>query len=388
MVTLCLARVFDPIDLAAYGLGLSAALVLSNAYRLAFIVPLLLMDKARFGARSRRLQARHQVFYATIVGTLAFCLVLAVSIGASSFALMALLSTLVCFVQLAPIDFERLIFIRAGRAWLSPAFSLGHFLVVIGLGGLASIGYLSAIAFVAFTAVFSWIRFSVSAGLVPPKFHGLWKGSKATLSRNFGWLVLGSLSSTGASHLPMFYLSSFAPALNVAAYVAMRAPVQPLQIITRSLDLLDKLRLSRLQGRTQNLKPQLVGRRLTSLALAGVVIVTTVHLLSTQIVLLLFGTKYRGFELTLTAWAILIGLYTLTLPIESLLVSKGRSKLYALLQLGAAGITVVLSIPLTYFLLDLGAVLSGIIGMTWLVAAGCYWGLIRRPVVHGSSPAL
>lgn len=384
-ITLYLARVFDPIYLAAYGLGLSVALVLSNAYRLAFIVPLLLMDRARFTARSRRLQARHLVFYTLVVGIIAGCLALGLSIGASSFAVVSLLSALVCFVQLAAIDFERLIFIRLGRAWLSPAFSFGQLALVIVLGSLAYLSYLSAIAFIALTVSLTLTRFLVSVVSVPPKFHRLWRGSKATLNRSFGWLVLGSLSSTGGSHLPMFYLSSFAPTLNVAAYVAMRAPVQPLQIITRSLDLVDKLRMSQLHGNASILT--LVRRRLVSLAVVSVAIVVATYLLSTQIILLLLGTKYGGFELTLTAWAVLICLYALTLPIESLLVSQGRSKQYALFQVGAAAITAGLAIPLTYLFLDLGAVLSGIVGMMWLLSAASYRGLIAVPALGNSSDA-
>jgi hypothetical protein len=50
------------------------------------------------------------------------------------------------------------------------------------------------------------------------------------------WNMLGTVASSGFTHIPLFILSFFAPAINVAAFTAVRAPMQPMQIVVRSLD--------------------------------------------------------------------------------------------------------------------------------------------------------
>ena len=83
------------------------------------------------------------------------------------------------------------------------------------------------------------ILYSVIA-LTRPDFLWGWRLAKKNLRKYFFSSTMGSLGYTGYNHIPLFILGLLPSQVPAAIFTAMRGLTQPLQMLIRSIDIVDK----------------------------------------------------------------------------------------------------------------------------------------------------
>ena len=363
VVIVAFARGFSPTEFAGYGIGFAISILLASVYRVAFIVPMAIGGEERFLADRAALAGQHAWISAAVVGLAVLtCLSLhAVDVSplvrASTIAAASTLSTFF------PQDFDRAFLFRSHKPALALAWSVGYVLTTLVAAALIWNQVLGFAGIMAMFAAFGLLKTSLVMRVVAvPDFGAGRRHIARALGESASWNMLGTFASGGLAHAPLFVLGTFAPALNVAAYTAVRAPLQPIQIIVRSLDLVDKLIFGRIDVTDVSARRRHLLR--TWLLYLGISAACAVVLgaAATPIIGLVAGAKYAGFEGTLRLWGLLFVLLTSSLPLETAMLASGQHKAYALIQCGAGGLAILLAVPLAHAWLDFGAVLAGLLG--------------------------
>jgi hypothetical protein len=363
IVTLALLHNFSQTDFGGYGVGLLISLTFASTYRSSFVVPAALLSDRLFRLRRSGLLGQHLMIVVG-VGALQLSTLLVsciASLGALSHAiLLGLFATMPSFIS---VDIDRLLLMRGvhplGALLVSSAQS-AFVLAVVGAVVILKIPFdIAAIAL----GCGGLLKIFLAAWLSgPPNFKHAIKLWRRLLATSLGWNSLGTLASSGYTGGPLWVLSAIGAAQNVAAFSAVRAPLQPAMIVIRSLDLVDKVAMgsasladSRAQWRQARLTYLLY--LLTSGLLAVVVWVN-----ADLIIDLMLGHAYAPFSWTLRLTSLLFLLIASTPPLESLVYKAGLYRPYALLQLAGGIAAMLTAVPLSIWLADIGAVIASVLG--------------------------
>jgi O-antigen/teichoic acid export membrane protein len=200
-----------------------------------------------------------------------------------------------------------------------------------------------------------------------------------SLRGDAGWNMAGIVAASGYAHAPLFVLGSMAPALNVAAFTAVRAPLQPLQIVIRSFDLVDKLVFGRIDRSDRGARARHLARTYVTYLVMASVMAGAISVAAEPIIRHLLGETYVPFAGTLRLWAAVFVLMTSSLPLETAMLAAGRHRSYALFQAAGGAVALAAAFPLCRALFDAGAVLACLVGwsVTYALVAIAVMGIVR-----------
>ena len=369
IVTIILVRDYPAVSFAGYGMGLLLSLTLSGPYRTSFTLPVALLSDRKFLLRRSGIVGQHLM----IVAGLAVLQVAGIATVHAFTWNVLLEATILAFVATCPIylsvDFDRVLLFRSVGPVLAVAVSSGLSLAMLGLAGLV---FLTSISFKVVMFVMGAIGLAKTLLVarlvdVPDFGHAvlLWR---RTLATSVGWNTIGALSSTGITNAPLWILSFFAAPLNVAAYSAVRTPLQPLMVLIRSLDVLDKITLGKMDPSDAHAQRRRVLKTFLFYLLVSLSFASLIGFLATPTIRLFLGETYVAFGWTLRLTALAFVLHVSALPLESWIYKAGQFRSYAVAQMIGGLMAIVCAVPLSIWFADIGAVLASVLG--WLVPYG------------------
>jgi O-antigen/teichoic acid export membrane protein len=279
-------------------------------------------------------------------------------------------------------EFDRVMQIKHDRPWDPVATSLAFLLVNLGLGAAAALLQLPFLGFMAGLCAFCALKgLWLVATIARPRFRQGWRLLVRDLRGKMGWASLGAVAYGGYNHAPIFILGATAAPIHTAGFVAMRSLMQPLQVIIRSLDVVDKHLFGKASGASRSGMKRVFLRTLAIYGGFGALVALVVFVAGDAIVSLAYGAKYEGFHFTLVGWAVASMVMVMTAPIESVVFTAGRMRGYMSQRLIAGVVGVTAAAVLCPLFQDRGAIVATLIG--WLVALGAgLWlalSILRRP---------
>ena len=370
LLTLTLARVYEPMYLAAFGIGFYVAMLFQGVFRAGFVLPAVLLDLGTFRVRAGELIAQHIVLSSATLASATIAAGILAACDAPAFVIASAVAAVTCLLLFQSMDFDRALLLRLNfRA--APLIIASAYLSILGCLAVASANAL--VSFYAFMTVLGlfgaartlWCAFFLRR----PDFRRTWTLLYITARRNLRWGAIGNLGATGYLEFPLFILGALAPAANTAAFVAMRSLTQPLQLFLRSLDVVDKLMFSRLRGSGPEKERSYAVSALLRFGIASSLFVFIIATFSESLIKTLYGPKYAAFAPTLVAWSVVTALTCCLGPLETIIYRIRGLKAYASIQLVSGACCIVAGIPLIYFYLDFGAVLACLLG-TVIVCSG------------------
>lgn len=389
VLTIALARSYSSVEFAGYGIGLSIALIVQSLQRNTYTVTTVLMSERRVRRIAGPLMGEHLIVLGgvSIIAAIAF---LVISLTTASPLLLAIVvsavTTAVIYFQS---EFDRIVQIKHGRLYDPPVTSIAFFLTTLGLAAAAQFAGLSFLGFMAGLLVFSllkglWLVFTTAN----PRFGAGWKLLRRDLSARFMPSLVGAAGYSGYNHMPIFILGVTSPPVYVAGFVAMRSLIQPLQIIVRSLDVIDKHVFGADSGSTPEGMRRVFWRTVAVYSAVGAIIMLVTVVGAEFIINLAYGNRYQGFAITLIGWSLCSVIMVLNAPTESLAFATNRVQIFMHQRLYAGAVGVAASLVLCPILNDQGAILATLIG--WIVALGLGLWLVRDTIIKpraGSSTA-
>lgn len=380
IMTLVFARHFTDSEFASYGIGLSAALLVQGVQRATYVIPTSLLSSARAQRIGPGLIGEHFIVLGSLLllGFVGFIGSLALSLDA--YATNIILCTVMCLLIYLQADYDRVLQFKYGLFYDPLITSVAYGLLIVAMSAVTLMVGVSFHTFVGAIYVFVFVKIAwLQMRTTRPNLRWGLRVLARDAKVNTGWSIVGTFGYAGYNHIPLFVLGFTSPPVQAAAFVAMRSLLQPIQILARSFDVVDKHLFHRLQSGAVNPTSRIFWRSITLYFGIGLAAAVTILLFSHSIVRIVYGSKFEGFEHLLAGWAVLLLLFVLTLPIETIVFSHGRIYEYNIVRLigGAAG--VIISLLLCSSMGASGAIIACIAG--WFLAVFGAFIVIRREVL-------
>jgi len=376
LFTMMLAKFYSEIELAAYGIGLSIAMTLQGIQRSSYMVQNAVLPPAILRRRALKVMGQQGL----VLGALLLCelgglWVYGLFEGASPFGTAILTATLVLTLLYIQLDFDRIILIKHER-FVDPLITSFLFLALNGaLFILIPLYHLSFGAMMGILAGYGvlkslWLVFAIGR----PDFFWGWRFMVRDFRKYFAASLIGVLGYGAYNNAPIFILGSVAAPIQSAAFAGMRSLLQPLLVIVRSLDIIDK-------NFFQQNDKTLAGLRRSFLRLlflyggGALVMLSGMALFGAPLVELVYGAKYAPYSSLLFGWGLVFFMLTISNPIETVLVKRGRLNVYNLYRIPAGVVGVLLSLWLCKPYGAWGAILACFGG--WIVSVSFALWLIR-----------
>ena len=371
-ITIALARIYIPEDFAGFGIGLAISLTLAGAYRTSFAVPNALLSESRFRRRARAIAAQHLL----VVISLSALALAAIAIAWAFDPPPLVMASFLGFFATAPLylslESDRLLGFRVGGPLVPLAMSSLYLLLV---GGVAAAGLWFGLPFPAAMLALGF------AGLVKVVLNCLLPGRPDLphginllghrLRHTVGWASVGTVASAGFIHAPLWILSALAAPIHAAAYTAMRTPLQPMQILIRSFDLVDKIAFARIDPNDRAARARHTLRTYFVYLGIALVLASVATLAAAPLVHVLLGDEYLPFTPTLIAWAFNFVLIISMNPLETVVYEARQYRTYAYAQIAGGLLALALTAPLALTWQSTGAAIACICGLfipyAWLL---------------------
>lgn len=376
LLTILIARHYSDSELAAYGIGLSLGLIIQGVQRNSYVVQNAVLLPGI--VRRRATKVIGEQFFIWSILLVIETLIIAV-LGFTmpgSYIFNIALSTMVCSVIYAQLDFDRILLVKHER-YKDPLILSAIFFVLIGvlffqIPAMAIPFWAFLLAILGYAALkVLWLVLAIG---MPDFFMG-YRLARRDLKKYFTGAMTGVIAYSGYNHFPLFILGALAAPIQSAAFVAMRGLMQPLNIITRSLDVIDKNLFQTEAGNTkEGMRRVFLRQSMIYLLLAASAIIA-LALLAPFIIQLAYGEDYVGFDIILVGWGFIFSMLALTFPAETVIVGLDRLNTYNKLRLIAGIIATILTFVLAPAQGALGTVIACFFG--WVIAyASALW-LIR-----------
>jgi O-antigen/teichoic acid export membrane protein len=386
VLTLILARYYSDIEVAGYGIGLSIALLIQSTQRTCYVVQNSILSPGIFRNRATKVLGQHLIIWAFILAAEIAISSLLLWLYPDEYHLAILCSTIVCSLIYAQLDFDRIVLIKHEKV-IDPFIASAAFLVMNAVLFYAipkwHIGYLITMSLVGAYAILKIARLILLIG--KPDFFWGWRLAMKDLRKYFGSSMLGVAGYAGHSHIPLFILGKVALPIQSAAFTLMRGLTQPLMVIVRSLDVIDKNVFQAGTLNTSQALRAMLFRQLTLYVLLSIGAILGSIFLGKPVLHLIYGEKYIGFSGLLVGWTFIVSMLALIAPVETIIAKLNRINQYNFLRILAGIAGTVLAVFLCKPMGAYGAMLACLGG--WIVCLGSAIWLIRD-VVFGKQAEL
>lgn len=385
ILVVCLARYYSDVEVAGYGIGLSLALIIQSTQRTCYVVQNAVIAPPIFRKRARAVLGQHMVAWAWILALEALLAALLLWLSPGDYTQAIIISTFVCSLIYAQLDFDRITLTKYGRI-LDALIASVLFLMLAGclffLIPAWGIAYTTTMLLVGGYAALKIARLVMIVGW--PDF-GLGTRMARRATRNYlGSSVLGVVGATGHNHAPLFILGYLAAPVHSAAFVAMRGLMQPMMVIIRSLDVIDKSLIQAGSSKTGSTLRRILARQMFIYTGFAACAVFGSLLFGEWVIQLVYGHRYDDYIWLITGWSVIFSLMAVTFPMETVIVKQGKLKRYNTLRLVAGAVGLVLAFLLSPVMGAAGAVWAAIGG--WITCVACAAWLLRD-VIFSSHPA-
>jgi O-antigen/teichoic acid export membrane protein len=367
-LTLAVGRAFGAAELAAYGMGLSIALMVQGLQRHAVTIPLLLKPAVRVERRRGGVVAAQAIVLLIALAVTGVAFLIARAVGASYLAQSTLLASAVCLVVYLQLEFARAFLTKIGRAGVLVGGALFYGLAATALALAALMQWISFEAMLIALGS-AMLLHSVAVLAIGRAFslHGGVRALKADIKRYGGWAVAATATYAGYNHIPLLIVGAIAAPIHAAVFVAARSLLQPLQILLRGFDVVDKSAFAELSARPYSQRTARFTLKLAALyALIGAAIGVVVALGAEQWMTLAYGQKFSGYGGALLAWVPAYILLSVSTPLESLVYARKVFREYFAIRGLASVVAIAAAFPLSANYGGVGAIMACAIG--WFVA--------------------
>ncbi len=380
VLSITLARFFSETDVAAFVIGMSIALTIQGIQRNCYVVQNAVLAPEILRRRAARVMGQQAIAWGILVGFELLVLLALYLGGVDTYFLHIGVATLACTLMCTQLEFDRIMFVKHDKYWHAAATSVGFFLMVSVLFYISySTGGLSFAAVMGLVSLYMVAKmlFLFFCTTWPDFFWG-WRLLVRDFRKYFKASVVGVVGYAGYNHVPVFILGSFAAPIQTAAFGVMRGLMQPLQIIVKSLDIIDKNVFQRLSKEAGGMRRVFL-RQLTLYSAVSVGVVVCALGFGGDIIRLAYGEKYVEFTHILVGWAMIFSMLAITLPLETVIVKLGALNKYNYLRIISGVVGAVLSFVLLEPYGAMGAVMASFAG--WLVSVvAAFW--LVRPVLR------
>lgn len=314
ILTITLARAFSDVALAAFGVGLSTALIAQQFQRNIYISRFSLLTP-RAGLRYLPgCAAEHLMVIGALSGVFVLMAVAAVVLRLGEYVIDMVICTLVCSFIYFQVEFDRAVMVKRGSATGAFLLSLLYFIVVLAASGLAFLAHIPFAAFMGVLIVFAvakcgWLTLYIT--------HPRWRWGLHFLAddmRRYGASAgMYAAAAAGVVHVPVMVLAASSSPSQVAALVAMRSLTQPIQLVVRSFDAAERNRFRTLAGGTTAGARRGYWRIFTLYAGVGVLGLLCVAMAPATLIHLAYGARFSGTSGLLLGWCV----YALVLGITA-----------------------------------------------------------------------
>lgn len=363
LIGLVLIRVYTPVEYAGYANGLIFALAIAGSYRMSFSVPVSLLDDRRFRFRMQAVPAQHaMVLFPLLMVALLFGL-FEFFLGTRGLVYTTAFGIVGCLAIFLSIDIDRVVSYRFFQGHVRLIFSLAFSIAVI----------LCAAGVYFFRPRFELAMFCLMAlALFKTLMVGLkvggfrWRYASLVWLRlirtTVGWNTFGSVSAIGYASAPQWLLGFFSGAHAVAGFAAVRLPLQPLMVVIRSLDVVDKILFARTASASAASGRLKLIRTYFTYLLFSVFFGLCIFNWAAEIIRFVVGERYVEFAPVFKLTIIAYVLISTMAPLETVVYKLERFRSYAYSQLigGIFGLSA--CVPLILYNSAEGAVIGSIVG--------------------------
>ncbi|MFZ2267524.1 MAG: hypothetical protein WAV95_08070 [Azonexus sp.] len=363
LISLVLIRVYSPVEYAGYANGMVFSLALAGAYRMSFAVPASLLNDRLFGLRLRAIPAQHAMLvFPLLVFALLFGLYEFIS-GGRGLIYTTSFGVVGCLALFLSIDIDRVVSYRFFYGTLRLVFSLAFSCAVI---------LCSAMIYVLRPRFELAMLFLMSLALLKMLIIGLkvggfrWRYARLVWHRliktTVGWNTFGTLSAIGYASAPQWLLGLFSGAHAVAGFSAVRLPLQPLMVVIRSLDVVDKILFAKLASDSGVSGSKKIIKTYLMYLGFSVFFGLCIFNWAAEIITIVVGERYVGFvqvfRLTIVAYIII----STMAPLETVVYKLELFRSYAYAQFVGGVVGLCACIPLIHHFSAEGAVVGSIVG--------------------------
>jgi O-antigen/teichoic acid export membrane protein len=363
-LTLSISRAYGAEEIAAYGIGLSVALMIQGLQRQAITIPLTLQNTSRVLRRRGGIFAQHMLVLGIVLMLGAATLLFDAFAHLGGLPLLVLASSATCLLVYAEIEFARAMLVKLGQ----PLFLLGSAMWYAAVSGGVSaaalfhvIGYLTLLGIIAA----AMLLHAAVLGFIVGKVD-LRQGARLLTSdiRRYGfWAFVAALTYSGYTHFPLFILGAVAEPIHAASFVATRSLMQPLQILLRGLDIADKSIFASSDAPPHSRRAfALIMRQAIPYAAAAALFCIIIFYDADGLIALTYGEKFAHATPSLIAWAPAFFLLSVCLPFESLVYARQEFRKYYLIRTIGSVIALAVTLPMIWEWGSVGAIIACGIG--------------------------
>jgi len=376
ILTIILARFYSEVELAAYGIAITIALMISSIQQNTYVIQNAVLPPVIMRRRGAKVFGEQLIAWGLVFLIEVLCLGTICAIGDNSLYFKAIaVSTISCTLLYMQISLDRVLLIKHER-FVDPLVTSALFLILIGGLFFAvphyGLGFNFTMLLIGIFTVFKNIWIGCVIG--KPDFFWGWRLLMRDSRRYFISASMGVAGSAGFINIPVFVLGYLSTPIQTAVFGAMRSLMQPVMVILRSLDVIDKNYFQQ-KGSSYAVMHKAVLKLLViygSLALSALLVMA---IFSRLIVHLAYGEKYIEYSNLLAGWGAIFFFIAISNPIETVLVKLKRFKIYNYYRIPAGLLGICLSISLSGSMGAWGAVIACIAGWTVSVSVGLW--LIR-----------
>ncbi|WP_234086647.1 hypothetical protein [Azonexus sp. R2A61] len=363
LIGLVLIRTYTPIEYAGYANGLLVSLAISGIYRMSFSVPVSLMGQDLFMKRVRAVPAQHALVVFPLLLISGLVVLFELFFGQRTLVYTTAFGVLACLALFMSIDIDRVVlyrFVGGSFRWLIPILTSGSVVFLVG------VVYVIKPRFE--IAMFGLMCISLAKLLIIAfKVGGYrWRHAiflwRRMLKDSVRWNTFGALSAIGFTSAPQWVLGFFGGAYAVAGYAAVRLPLQPMMVLIRSLDVVDKLVFAKVFSESVELGKRKVIRSYLFYLLLSIFLGVLAVIWADEIISVVVGGKYTEFDKVFMLTVVSYILIASMPPLESVVYKIGMYKNYAMSQFFGALLSLIVTVPLVMKYSSEGAVIGGICG--------------------------
>ncbi|HEU5047983.1 MAG TPA: hypothetical protein VFT64_09115 [Rickettsiales bacterium] len=333
LLTILFTRYYKDTELAAYGMAVSAALILQGVQRNSYVVQNSLLSAHVLMSRGRKVLAEQIVAVVPLLCLLAVLSVITwIFWPGSDFSLITTAST-ICFSIYAQLEFERMMLVKYKKIIIPFITSCIYVLLVTGL--IFTHETFSFYEVMVILLVFTTLKSLIIIFIVgKPDFKGGWNYLRSDMRRNAISSLMGVIGYAGYMQAPVIILGIFCPQkVEVAAYVAMRGVMQPLALVIRSMDIIDKSYFHEKSTGTGGNIRKVMNAQIMLYGAVSLVLSLGISIFGKPIVQLLYHGKYLEYTNNIYFWGVITVFFAILQPLESVIIIYKQLPRYNIIRL-------------------------------------------------------
>lgn len=381
LLTITLARSYSELAFAAFGVGLSIALMAQAVQRNLYIMRFALLPPRAGRRYMSAVVAEHIIVVALLALVASVWAVAALFLDGSGFVVLTAFSTIVCGFVYFQVEFDRAVQVKRNSPAGAFVLSFLYLCTILVLAGLARFIALPFPLFMAGLVVFcalkgAWLAIFVARPRWRWGIHFMLQDLK-----HYGLSALMiAATSAGYTHVPVMVLAAEYPPSEVATFIAVRSLMQPVMLIFRSFDAFDKNRFRNASGGSIFGARRVFWRTFLGYGAAGLAGILIMSIAPNAIIRLAYGAKYAGAGMLLLAWCLFATLIGMVLPVMSVVRLVRKDHTFATWSVAAASLGTLLALVLCRPFGSTGAMAALLSGAALSVIGGL---ITIRSIVFG-----